>query len=194
MKPYNDLERIDNLLGEFFGDEGLDFATERISDFFQYAFSSPYERNEPMISRLLYTHYDILKLIEAAYLLPNNLLPRICVPTENFIATAKQIRSELENWDEFPSHLKPREWQQPEQVIDEFFDLQTVDEWKDAVQGLLQSAIGESSVSERLTEVQFGFVVIQIHRLADAVWLLKVTGRIKAAELVEAEEDDTINS
>ncbi|TXJ27621.1 MAG: hypothetical protein E6Q24_07235 [Chitinophagaceae bacterium] len=194
MKPYNDLQRIENLLLEFFGDEGLDFATERISDFFEYVFSSFCERSEPEVSRLLYTHYDILKLIEAAYLLPANLLPVLHMPTENYITTAKQIRAELENWDEFPSHLKPQEWSKPERVIEEFFELQTIDEWKDAVQGSLQSAIGCSSISERLTEVQFGFIIIQIHRLADAVWLLKVTGRIKTAELIEVEEDETTNS
>lgn len=194
MKPYSDLERIENLLNEFFGDEGLDFATERISNFFQSVFSGSPERSEARISRLLYTHYDMLKLIEAAYLLPANLLPDLHQPTENFITTAKQIRAELENWDEFPSHLKPQEWRKPETVIDEFFELQTIDEWKDAVQGSLQSAIGCSSVSERLTEVQFGFIVIQIHRLADAVWLLKVTGRIKTMEPIEVEEDETTNS
>lgn len=194
MKVYTDLNRIETLLHEFFGDEGLDFATERIADFFQYVFSGSYERSEPEVSRLLYTHFDILRLIEAAYLLPHNLLPNFHQPTENFITIAKQIRGELENWEEFPSHLKPREWRMPEAVIDEFFDLQTIDEWKDAVQGALQSAIGCSSISERLTEVQFGFIVIQIHRLADAVWLLKVTGRIKAVELVEVEEDEATNS
>jgi|GEM_PF-3554016 len=194
MKPYTDIERIQTLLHEFFGDEGLNFATERISDFFQYVFSAPCERSEPEVSRLLYIHFDLLRLIEAAYLLPHNLLPDFNQPTENFITTAKQIRAELESWDEFPSHLKPQEWRKPETVIDEFFELQTIDEWKDAVQGSLQSAIGCSSISERLTEVQFGFIVIQIHRLADAVWLLKVTGRIKTVELAEAEEDETTNS
>ncbi|MET0634488.1 MAG: hypothetical protein ABWZ25_00590 [Chitinophagaceae bacterium] len=190
MKHYNDPARIETLLHDFFGDEGIEFAIERFSDFFTYVFSDPYEREEPATTRLLSIHCDITKLIDVAYLIPDNLRPAAIISPDDFGTLIKQIRAGLKSWDEFPSHLKPQEWLEPEIVIAEFFELQTVDEWKSAAQGLLQSAITDSSVSECISEIQLGFVVLQMYRLLEAVWLLKISDRIRAVKPVNVEEPE----
>ncbi|PZR28682.1 MAG: hypothetical protein DI535_05980 [Citrobacter freundii] len=47
---------------------------------------------------------------------------------------------------------------------------------------MLQSALGEGSPFTMLSEKQLGFIVLMLHRLQDAVWLLYITGSIPVPE------------
>lgn len=178
MTTVVDVQRIHYLLDEFFGDEGLQFHSKRMNDFFAATFVDPMEDNKLNISRLLYTQNDLLRLLDAAYLLRTNLKPLLVIPGHKVLEQVRNIRAMLDDWDDFPTHLRMLEWYKPELVLQECFELQTIDEWKDALQGLLQSVIRCDSLFERLSEVQGGFIVLTFNRLLDAVWLLRVCGRI----------------
>lgn len=163
MPTHNDLPRLHHLLSLFFGDEGLHFHSTRMNDFITAAFAEHDDEYQPNIPRLLHTQNDLLRLLDAAYLLQHNPIPPLLVPEEKVFDHIKRIRAVLEDWEDFPSYLRTNEWFRPEGVLEEFFAMQSIDGWKDAVQALLESAIGEGSPLERLSEIQSGFVVIMMH-------------------------------
>ncbi|MCG2616974.1 hypothetical protein LZZ85_21940 [Terrimonas sp. NA20] len=182
------LTRLHSLLLAFFGDETLHFHSIRLSNFFNAAFADAEFDDEetetytPNIARLLHCQNNLQRLLDAAHLLhqhfPHQVTPyRPCV-----FKQLQHIYPLLNDWDDFPSHLHPHEWCNPETVLEEFFRFQPIDDWKNAISGLLESSLGEGSPYTTMSEKQIGFIVLLLHRLQDAVWLLYVTGRIPAAE------------
>lgn len=196
MSSHKETTRLHHLLPLFFGDETLSFHSQRMQEFFLAAFAEPDEDYQPRIPKLLHAQHDLLRLIDAAHLLWQHFDPMPQTNDTNVSHHIKRIRAVLENWDDFPSHLHSSEWGHPEVVLEEFFAMQSVDEWKDVVMALLQSAIGEGSPFTSLSEWQWGFAISMLQRLQDAVWVLWVTGRVPAAEDVEEGEFilETVNA
>ncbi len=128
---------IHYLLDDFFGDEGLQFHSKRMNDFFTSVFVDPMEDHKSKVSLLLYTQNDLLRLLDAAHLLQNNLKPLLVIPGLKVFDQIRKIRAMLEDWDDFPAHLRMLKWYRPELVLQECFAQQTIDEWKEALQGLL---------------------------------------------------------
>ncbi len=181
------LTRLHSLLLAFFGDETLHFHSTRLSSFFNAAFADAAFDDEetsctPNISRLLHCQNNLQRLLDAAHLLHQHLPHRATPYRPCVFKQLKHVYPLLNDWDDFPSHLHPHEWCNPETVLEEFFSFQSIDEWKNAVSGLLESALGEGSPFTAMSEKQLGFIVLMLHRLQDAVWLLHITGRIPSSE------------
>jgi hypothetical protein len=124
MPADKDLTRIHYLFDDFFGDEGLQFHSKRMNDFFASVFVDPMGDHKPKISLLLYTQNDLLRLLDAAYLLQNNLKPLLVIPGLKVFDQIRKIRAMLDDWDDFPAHLRMLEWYKPELVLQECFALQ----------------------------------------------------------------------
>ncbi|MET0462874.1 MAG: hypothetical protein ABW007_06960 [Chitinophagaceae bacterium] len=182
------LTRLHSLLLAFFGDETLHFHSTRLSNFFNAAFAdAEFDEEEtetytPNIPRLLHCQNNLQRLLDAAHLLHQHFPHRVTPARPCVFKQLQHIYPLLNDWNDFPSHLHPHEWCNPETVLEEFFRFQPIDDWKNAVSGLLESALGERPLIATLSEKQLGFVILMLHRLQDAVWLLYVTGRIPAAE------------
>lgn len=176
------LPRLYTLLLTFFGDETLHFHSTRLSSFLTAAFVEPNEDDDeiplPNIPRLLHTHNDLHRLLDAAHLLYEITPTANRSKQTNPIKQLKHLRTLITDWDDFPSHLHPYEWCNPETILHEFFNLQPIDGWKDTINALLQSAIGEGSPITSLSETQIAYAIPMLHRLQDAIWLLHITGAI----------------
>ncbi|MBO9659743.1 MAG: hypothetical protein J7527_13055 [Chitinophagaceae bacterium] len=194
------LTRLHSLLLSFFGDETLHFHSTRLSSFFNAAFADAAFDDEetscpPNIPRLLHCQNNLQRLLDAAHLLHQHLPHRATPYRPCVFKQLKHIYPLLNDWDDFPSHLHPHEWCNPETVLEEFFSVQPIDEWKNAVSGLLESALGEGSPFTAMSEKQLGFIVLMLHRLQDAVWLLYITGRIPSPdEEIQTKEDQALSS
>jgi hypothetical protein len=180
------LTRLHSLLLAFFGDETLHFHSIRLSNFFNAAFAdAEFDEEEtytPNIPRLLHCQNNLQRLLDAAHLLHQHFPHRVTHYRPCVFKQLQHIYPLLNDWDDFPSHLHPHEWCNPETVLEEFFRFQPIDDWKNAVNGLLESAVGEGSPFNTMSEKQIGFIILLLHRLQDAVWLLYVTKRIPAAD------------
>jgi hypothetical protein len=182
MPTYTNSTRIHHLLSLYFADESLRFHSTHLHKFFLAAFAESDEDHQPNITRLLHQHNNLLRLLEAAHLLHQHATENPTAVNPNAWQHLKRIRAAVEDWDDFPSYLHSSEWSQPETVLAEFFAMQSVDEWKDVLHALLQSAIGQGSPFDVLTEMQMGFVVSGMHRVLDAVWIMWVTSLVLEEE------------
>jgi hypothetical protein len=166
------------IIYDFFWDGTLKNASENFRRLVACTLGNQKLTHAREVASHIYLLEHLTSLLEGAYQLYKNEPPEniLSLPEADIKTLYNHLYKKLAAHSRQPSYLSMSEWLQPRLVIQEFFTYNSLALWKLTLHRLLQSTLPSSSVADNLPWQKDIFsMCIQLHRLIEACWIIRIT-------------------
>lgn len=194
---YLDEEEINDPLvvfRDFFSSDWLYGHLEMLFEWRKYVIEDGYytgRDNNP--ATLLYAHKLTVRLIEAAYLICNSKRG-ISLAGSVYIDVQEQLNHERKEWFEYPAYLSTVEQINPYLAIANFFQVYSLEQYRNFLNEWLEIGLSAHSVGEELLISEVIYVYENLQKLYESAWIIRqrelepVLKKEPAKELTRTEE------